>query len=57
MVGRALSIILLAMVLILASCSLLSDDSGVDVPAGATDIVCLVTDTKGLGDRTFNDTA
>jgi basic membrane protein A len=36
---------------------LLGDDSSVDIPAGASDIVCLVTDTKGLGDRSFNDTA
>lgn len=40
----------------LASCSLLFEKSSVDVPLGATDIVSLVTDTKGRGDRSFNNT-
>jgi basic membrane protein A len=57
MVVRRITIFLIAMSFSLASCSLFSEDSSVDVPAGATDIVCLVTDTKGLGDRSFNDTA
>lgn len=30
---------------------------GVDVPVSATDIVSLITETMGRGDRSFNDTA
>jgi basic membrane protein A len=50
-------IFFIAISLSLTSCSLFSNESSVDLPEGATDIVCLVTDTKGLGDRSFNDTA
>ena len=57
MVVRRLTIFLISISVSLGSCSLISEKSSVDVPAGATDIVCLVTDTKGLGDRSFNDTA
>jgi basic membrane protein A len=57
MLAKRTLILITGMLLSLASCSLLGDDSGVDVPPGATNIVCLVTDTKGLGDRSFNDTA
>jgi len=55
--ARRLAIFLIVMSMSLASCSLLGEGSGVDLPAGASNIVCLVTDTKGLGDRSFNDTA
>lgn len=57
MVVRRLMIFLIVISVSLASCSLLSEESNVDVPPDARDIVCLVTDTKGLGDRSFNDTA
>lgn len=57
MLVRRLCFFIFLLSLPLASCSLLGDDSSVDIPAGASDIVCLVTDTKGLGDRSFNDTA
>jgi len=42
----------------LSSCSILDTlrPSGEEVPV-VTNGVCLVTDTKGLGDRSFNDTA
>jgi basic membrane protein A len=47
----------LAFALSLSSCSLIdsfrSPNEQVSIPNG----VCLVTDTKGLGDRSFNDTA
>lgn len=50
-------VLLFVISLFIGSCSILSDESGLDVAPGASNIVCLVTDTKGLGDRTFNDTA
>ena len=55
--ARRLAIFLIVMSMSLASCSLLGEGTSVDLPAGASNIVCLVTDTKGLGDRSFNDTA
>lgn len=43
--------------LYLISCSKLSTSSDDEGSEGVGNIVCLVTDTKGLGDRSFNDTA
>jgi len=56
MAARRLTIFLITKSVSLASCSSISERLSVDVPVGATDIVSLVTDTKGLDDRSFNDT-
>jgi basic membrane protein A len=42
---------------LISSCGLFDSASQPEVQPGSSNSVCLVTDTKGLGDRSFNDTA
>jgi basic membrane protein A len=51
-------VLLLVLFLNLTSCSLIENlDPSADEIAIVSNGICLVTDTKGLGDRSFNDTA
>ena len=41
----------------IAACTAQPADAPVGSQSDASNIVCMVTDTQGLGDRSFNDTA